>query len=371
MIKFKLLILSILTITFPLLAEAQLMNNVTLRGKVSNAAKDSKVFLLELGPQGMIPVDSSKLKADNSFLIQTNVERANFFQLTLGGKAYTIVIIEPNQNIEINLNATNMMNPGKISGSKETQKVYTTLGVLNSYKAKQDELESEYQKFYGTPKQDSVGKILMDKYQKIDGLRLEYLRNEINREPSLASLLFIDQLKIEENVNLYEKLDQKLYKKYPKNPFIKDLHHKVESKLKLAIGRFAPEISLPSTNGEFIKLSSLKGKVVLIDFWASWCGPCRRESPNMVKLYNQYKDKGFEIYSVSLDKEKSSWIKAIKDDGLNWTHVSDLRYWSSVAAKEYGVSSIPFTVLLDKSGRIIAVGLRGAQLEQKLAEIMK
>ena len=114
----------------------------------------------------------------------------------------------------------------------------------------------------------------------------------------------------------------------------------------------------------------MRGKVVLIDFWASWCGPCRRENPNVVKLYEKYKDKGFEIFSISLDKDKTAWIKAIKDDNLKWTnHVSDLKYWSSEAAKLYGVSSIPSTVLIDKEGRVIAKNLRGRDLELKMKEI--
>ncbi len=120
-----------------------------------------------------------------------------------------------------------------------------------------------------------------------------------------------------------------------------------------------------------MKLSDLRGKVVLIDFWASWCRPCRNENPNVVKLYQKYQAKGFDIYSVSLDRDKTSWINAIKSDNLTWeNHVSDLKYWSSAGAKQYNVSSIPSTFLLDREGRIIAKNLRGAALEQKLQEIL-
>jgi thiol-disulfide isomerase/thioredoxin len=132
----------------------------------------------------------------------------------------------------------------------------------------------------------------------------------------------------------------------------------------------APEIVMADTTGKMLKLSNLKGKVVLIDFWASWCGPCRRENPNVVKLYEEYKSKGFEVFSVSLDQDKERWIKAIKDDGLVWTnHVSDLKYWQNEAARLYQVSSIPRTILLDKEGNIIARDLRGPALEAKLKEV--
>lgn len=137
-----------------------------------------------------------------------------------------------------------------------------------------------------------------------------------------------------------------------------------------AIGKMAPEIALPDTAGNVIKLSSLKGKYVLIDFWASWCGPCRAENPAVVEAYNKYKSRGFEVLGVSLDKgpSKSAWIKAIKDDGLTWLQVSDLQYWKSPTAEEYGIRAIPQNFLLDPAGKIIAKNLRGGELDKKLKE---
>jgi thiol-disulfide isomerase/thioredoxin len=137
-----------------------------------------------------------------------------------------------------------------------------------------------------------------------------------------------------------------------------------------AQGPVAPEISMKDPNGKVLKLSSLRGKIVLIDFWASWCGPCRRESPNVVKLYKQYKDKGFTVFSVSLDDDAAAWKKAIAADGLIWpNHVSDLKGWETPMVQTYGISGIPHTVLIDKQGKIIATGLRGESLEQKLKEL--
>lgn len=136
-----------------------------------------------------------------------------------------------------------------------------------------------------------------------------------------------------------------------------------------APGMAAPEISLPDPDGNLVSLSGLKGKYVLIDFWASWCKPCRLENPNVVRVYNTYKDKGFEILGVSLDRTKDAWVKAIDQDGLGWLHVSDLRFWNSAAAQTYKVSSIPYTVLVDPDGKILAERLRGPSLEAKLKEI--
>jgi thiol-disulfide isomerase/thioredoxin len=139
-----------------------------------------------------------------------------------------------------------------------------------------------------------------------------------------------------------------------------------------AEGGLAPDLEFTDPNGKLIKLSSLRGKVVLLDFWASWCGPCRRENPSVVAAYNKFKDKGFDIYSVSLDQDKAKWISAIAQDGLVWkSHVSDLKGWQSQAAAKYGVQGIPAQFLLDKDGKIIAKNLRGEELSRRLAEVLK
>lgn len=146
----------------------------------------------------------------------------------------------------------------------------------------------------------------------------------------------------------------------------------------LAVGTMAPEIAEKSPDGKILKLSSLKGKYVLIDFWASWCGPCRRENPNIVAAYHKYKNakfengKGFAIYSVSLDKSSEPWINAIKQDKLDWEfHVSDLKGWNSKAGNDYGVVSIPFNYLIDPDGKIIAKNLRGQDLHFQMDKLLK
>lgn len=191
-----------------------------------------------------------------------------------------------------------------------------------------------------------------------------------NKE-DLAVVMLIDIFPKEQNLELHTEVLGALYQKYPNNPIVKERYRIISSpEVSTAIGAIAPELEFLNPDGQMMKLSSLRGKYVLIDFWASWCGPCRKENPNVVRMYQKYKDKGFEIYSVSLDRDKASWVKAIEADNLSWpNHVSDLKYWQSEGAKIYGVSSIPATFLIGPDGKIIAKNIRGNQLSNTLEQI--
>ena len=153
-------------------------------------------------------------------------------------------------------------------------------------------------------------------------------------------------------------------------PAVAALKKKMAQARTFMTGVEAPDFAMQTPEGETLKMSDLRGKVLLVDFWASWCGPCRKENPKVVRLYEKYKDKGFEILGVSLDSKKDRWINAIAQDGLTWPQISDLKGWKNEAAKMYGVRSIPTTLLLDAEGKIIGRNYRGAALEAKLKEIL-
>lgn len=191
-----------------------------------------------------------------------------------------------------------------------------------------------------------------------------------NKE-DIAVLMFLDNFPREKYAALHNEVVMALYAKYPDHQLVKE-KYAVETSPATAtsIGAIAPDLAFPDPDGNIRKLSDLRGKVVLLDFWASWCRPCRGENPHVVAMYQKYHDKGFEVFSVSLDRDKESWKRAIAADGLVWpNHVSDLKYWSSEAARTYGVSSIPSTFLLDQNGRIIAKNLRGEALSNALKQL--
>ena len=191
------------------------------------------------------------------------------------------------------------------------------------------------------------------------------------KEKNIDMILETEHNRVEKDIELMKMVSSELSKKYASNEYVKDFTEKVNSASFLAEGSEAPDIEMPDTSGKMIRLSSLRGSYVLVEFWASWCGPCRMSNPQLIAVYNQFKDKNFKIYGVSLDKKRESWISAINTDKLAWIQVSDLKYWESAAAIQYRVSSIPYSVLLDPKGRIIAKELRPDELKNKLNTLLK
>ena len=217
--------------------------------------------------------------------------------------------------------------------------------------------------------QDSI----LNSFKELDKSRRQMIRDYAHVHPASYISAYIVYAGYSNNPDpvvldtIYSGLDSTLKHSF----FGVKIKETLESAKKTAVGIAAPDFTLPDTKGKATSLSSFKGKITLVDFWASWCGPCREENPNVVLAYQKYHPKGFTILSVSLDNSKDKWEEAIKHDKLNWNHVSDLKGWQSSVAVLYGVRGIPTNFLLDKDGKIIAKDLRGEDLEKKLAEVIK
>lgn len=249
---------------------------------------------------------------------------------------------------------------------------------LNAMLKPVNELMSKYSAEYSkanAAKDETARKAAEDKLDSLDkisrGIYGDYARH--NLESPIAMYALSQFAGWDIDVEAVEPIFRQLPAALKENPSAKDFAGKLDIARKTSIGSVALEFTQNDTLGVPVKLSSFRGKYLLIDFWASWCGPCRRENPNVVKTFQAYKDKNFQILGVSLDRPdaKDKWIEAIHQDNLTWTHVSDLKFWQNEVARLYGIQAIPQNLLLDPNGRIIAKNLNGDKLEKKLAEIFR
>ncbi len=348
-----------------------------LKGKLGNAHGDT-LFLEQMGTDGLIQVDTAILDENGEFTMNPVITEIGFYRLKTSDRNFATFIFDNNQKVSITGDVADLGNTYNVEGSEDS-KLFWEINMTSaeSYR-KRDSLQKIFQAFVNMTQMDSLridsmSNELEKPYTKLVNEHNEYLKNFIEKHTSsFASLAAIQQLQPDEYMDTYFKLDDGLFAKYPNSKYIKAFHEGVSSSRKLAVGTLAPEILMNTPDDKPLALSSLKGKVVLIDFWASWCGPCRAENPNVVKAYNKYKSKGFDIYSVSLDKDMEKWKLAIKTDGLIWkNHVCDFKFWQSPVVALYNFNAIPTSVLIDGEGKILAKNLRGEALEAKLAEVLK
>lgn len=348
-----------------------------IKGKLENA-KGEKVYLEQLATEGVKALDSTNLDEKGEFSMKPVLPEIGFYRVRISEKNFATLILDVNEHVTIKGNAQDLGNTYQVEGSPDSKLFWDVNHVSAENYRLRDSIQRTFQAFVTMAANDSVrvdsmGKSLEKPYNALIEKHNQYLKSFIEKNSSsFASLAAIQQLQPEQFMDVYIKLDAGLFKKYPNSSYIKSFHEGVAMQNKLAVGSEAPEISMNTPDNKVLALSSLKGKVVLIDFWASWCGPCRAENPNIVAAYNKYKDKGFDIFSVSLDKDGEKWKAAILKDKLIWpSHVSDLMYWQSPVVQLYNFNSIPTNVLIDKKGKILAKNLRGEDLEKKLAEVFK
>jgi thiol-disulfide isomerase/thioredoxin len=346
-----------------------------LKGNFSNSKGEMLVLEKLGGHQGVI-VDSAEVDEDGNFEFTNYVPAIGFYRVKVNQQNFAMLVLDSSDKIKLTGNINDLGNSYKTEGSPETKLFVEYNEISKKRDLRLDSLNKAFQqamegKSMDAQRMETISKLFEAPYNAIVNASNKELIDKIMKNSSMySSIMAIQSLEPDRYPEVYAALDKGLSQKFPHDNNVKLFHDMVLTMRATGIGQEAPDINLSSPEGTPIALSSLRGKIVLIDFWASWCGPCRKEMPHVVQAYKKFKDKGFEIYGVSLDLDRGRWIEAIGKDGITWPQVSDLKQWQSEVVRLYNIQSIPYTVLLDKEGKILAKNLRGEQLEQKLAEVI-
>lgn len=366
----------------PMACQSPAKNPPFLLGKAENMAGEH-VFLEKIFPDKLILLDSAVVGSDFEFKFFKKPDSYGHYRVRFGGTAGTarqapyshliFLLTDGQEQIRLETKAPQPALNCTLTGSAQSE----DLLMLLKRKARHERLADSLRTALNTRTYDSdfpqrartADSLFYHSEQQLKGLARQMAEKHQGNLVSLEALGF---LKMEEDFPLFKKTASALKSKLADNPFVKALVANVEVLGRTAVGAEAPDIRQPAPDGTILSLHSLRGKYVLLDFWASWCRPCRAENPTLVRAFQKYKNKGFDIFQVSLDRDKTAWMNAIQQDGLSgWHHVSDLKMWESEPAKLYNVTGIPKSFLLDPQGIIIATDLRGPALEAKLAEVLK
>ncbi|NGF58102.1 AhpC/TSA family protein [Parapedobacter sp. SGR-10] len=344
-------------------------DKIVVEGKVSNPGNVKVVAFYE----GDRKLDSVYLSDRDRFKFEREATQPRLLSIEIGKNKYP-VIISPGEVLIFSTDLMSDPEQYEVSGSDLSIALKEFTPLRQKKTAVEDSLQADFLRQ------------IVDKPEKeIDNLRAEYLSSYkeslrfytdeavafANRQPNLAGFYAMSTLDPELAEQELIQYSEQIKDQFLDNRTVSQFKEEIEKLKKLAVGQSAPEIIAYTPNNKTVKLSDFRDKYTLVDFWASWCMPCRKENPNLVRLYQRYKNKGFDILGVSLDDNPGSWMKAIGDDGLVWTNISDLKAWSSEVVLDYRIKGIPASVLVDPEGKILAKNLRGKELDVFLQTVFE
>ncbi|MCA6461667.1 MAG: AhpC/TSA family protein [Chitinophagaceae bacterium] len=349
----------------------------TISGQIKNA-NEQRIFLQELSLTDKEPLnlDTATIDKKGNFILRGVGKEEGLYRVSTE-KGTDFIIINDNNNIKLIADLNDYVHY-KVEGSVASAQLHA---FFENYRQQDSAMASCFIRLDSLQKTNASDSILLPCRQERDrrmGDLNALVTNFINKSESPAARIYA--IGIASRTLKKEELQQLVKASVNKFPEHSSLQ-KVSTILSGAtqpepeeiskVNMEAPDFTLPDPNGKMISLKSFRGKYVLVDFWASWCGPCRQENPTVVAAFNRFKDKNFTVLGVSLDDNKAKWLKAIQDDKLTWTHVSDLKQWESIVVPMYQIQGIPFNVLVDPNGKVIASELRGEDLEKTLSSVLK
>ncbi len=355
-----------------------------INGNAEGIENGIKVRLAQIDEKGKQVIKDSAVVMDGKFNIKGAVEEPGVYFLSADGTPGNMVFMLENSDINIDFNSKIPME-SKVTGSESNKSYEDFQNGMLEFRKEGEAIMKRFQELGQEPApetRDSIRKVMDDMRQRQLAYPLSFVENNND------SYFSLNLIQLESNRPTFDVVKYKeIFESFPANlkeskrgqivkQRLDELYKEYEKIAHLDVGKIAPNFESKTPEGETVSLNDLKGKVTIIDFWAAWCGPCRRENPNVVKVYEQYHDKGLEIIGISLDgapnqrDPKKAWLDAIEKDGLEWNHLSSLMYFNDPVAKQYNIKSIPATYILDQEGKIVAKNLRGAALELKIKELL-
>ncbi|MAZ37884.1 MAG: hypothetical protein CL842_10580 [Crocinitomicaceae bacterium] len=341
-----------------------------IEGYIEGIQGGELILVQSLMSNSIETVDTIIPDADGGFTVGPNIPKIGFYRIFINNNNFVNLILEPNDTLLFSANVEDLEGSYVIEGNEEAQKLKELNDMLNAYVDKIDSLNNlvgiaKSQQYY-----NEVAFLMsaQEELQINTGKKMRAF--VVGNSTYLASLSAVQKLDPDGDFELFVKVKDDLEPKIGGTELHKGLSDQIAVWKKAQIGSEMLDITLNNPEGEPIKLFEQLGEITLVDFWASWCRPCRGENPNIVKAYEKYKSKGFTVVGVSLDEDAELWKRAIKQDNLTWTHMSDLKLWNSAVVAQYNISSVPASFLVDKNGKILAKNLRGAALDLKLMQLL-